>query len=171
MIEPFTFTYTDLIDAKIKAKPIENLKNSITKGAGSVGAVVSEMKLAEYLGGEWTPTYQYDVTYNGYRIENKTKRTTMDNVLSNYEASVATLNTTQKCDIYVFTRINEKLMKGWFCGWVTPKEYYKNAIFHEKGEKDHSNDFTFKQDCYNMKYSKMHSVNTIKNLLPNYRNL
>ncbi|MCK5021139.1 MAG: hypothetical protein KAS32_29280, partial [Candidatus Peribacteraceae bacterium] len=82
-----------------------------------------------------------------------------------FEGSVADFNTEQKTDYYMFVsllRQGQKYIKGFITGFMRKDLFYKTAVFHKKGDRDDSNDFTFTADCYNIPYSKLRQVTNNK---------
>jgi hypothetical protein len=143
------------------AKLIPNLRNSITEGKGTFAGCLGEIALNDFLRSDNDSDsaiigdYQYDIIYKGNKVEVKTKRTTVP-PKSNYEASVTAVNVKQACDFYFFMRADERNWgRVWLCGVVTRQGFKDKSIFHKKGELDPDNNYTFKQDCYNISHSKM----------------
>ena len=110
----------NMIDiARIKAKDMGALRNSLLKGGGNIAGFLGEQIALEYLNGEWTNTYDYDIILqNGMKVDVKTKQTTVT-PLPHYACSVAKLNTKQKCDAYAFVRVTKDFTKGWYLGIIT----------------------------------------------------
>lgn len=102
--------------------------------------------------------YDYDFIYEGMKVDIKTK---LCNYLPKveYELSILKyLKNIQKCDLYVFTRVNSELNKVELLGCISKYRYFKDSIFHKKGEIDTSNNYTFKKDCYNLKLSQLSPI-------------
>ena len=140
--------------AKNKAKEMGTLKNSITSGEGNLAGFIGEFLVAEELGAIVSNTYDYDLTLDGEKIDVKTKRTNYP-PKGHYECSIAAFNIKQKCDRYYFVRVKNDLSKAWLLGSYKKEDYFRDANFHKKGEKDPSNNFTFKADCYNLSISSL----------------
>lgn len=141
--------------AKKRAKELGVLNNSITSGKGNLVGMLGEELIKEKLEGEILNTYDYDIVLeNGYKIEVKTKKTSVA-PLPHFECSVASYNTRQKCDFYAFVRIDVEKKLGWILGFYPKDYFYKDARFHKKGEMDGSNNFRFKADCYNLPIQKL----------------
>ena len=168
-----TFSDDVIAIAQQQADQLGSLNNSIEGGKGNLAGFIGEMMVASYCGvhPSWaesdSPSYQFDIKVphpelSFISFEVKTKRTTTSPD-PHYDASVASCNTTQKCDWYVFTRVlvandGEKriLPRGWILGYMPSYDYYKRARFLKKGDYDPSNGFYVKQDCYNMAYSDLY---------------
>jgi len=165
MFIDFAWENHQLHMAMILAKKLQALNGSITGGAGSLAGTLGEVMAHVYLpGSELKSTKDYDLIYKGFTIDVKTKRTTMNFVKPNYEASIANWNPSQKCDFYLFARVNMALHKGWFLGFLAPDEYYEKAKFLKKGDVDPSNNFTVKADCWNVPYSEMRPTEWLKEI-------
>jgi hypothetical protein len=143
------------------AKLIPELNNSIKKGKGRYAGCLGEIVLNDFFKSRnpkdsvIVGDYQYDIIYKGAKVEVKTKQTTVA-PRSHYDASVTACNVKQQCDFYFFMRIDDKDWKtAWLCGVVAREEFMNRSIFHRKGEVDTSNNYVFKQDCYNIKHSDM----------------
>lgn len=135
--------------ARDKASEMGELKNSITGGDGNIAGFIGEFLVAEMIGATVCNTYDYDLLLDGERIDVKTKRTNYP-PKPHYECSIAAFNTKQKCDCYYFVRVKNDFSKAWILGSYGKEDYFKDAKFYRKGDKDQSNNFTFKADCYNL---------------------
>jgi hypothetical protein len=139
-----------VVKAKHKTMEMGRLNKSILNGAGTLAGFIGEQVALQVMGGEWSNTYDYDIVLdNGQTVDVKTKQTSVP-PLSYYECSVAKLNTKQKCDIYAFVRVKKDLSVAWFLGSKNKAEYFENAVFKKKGDKDGDNNFVVRSDCYNM---------------------
>ena len=139
-----------------KAREMGEINNSITKGDGNIAGFLGEEVANSIIDGDVTNTYDYDIIKDGRKFDIKTKRCTGE-PKSYYDCSVAAFNTRQKCDEYVFVRIENikgKWGRAWILGYYPKDEYFKDARFLKKGQKDGNNNFTVKADCYNMEIIK-----------------
>jgi len=153
-----TITPEMLEKAKAKAAEMGKLNNSIMSGAGNLtGFLGEEIVLASCDRFTEDNTYQYDMLLDGkYKIEIKTKlQTSKYPPQQRYEASITDYNPNQETDYYIFCRVTKDLTLGWICGIISKEAYFNKAVFHAKGDRDESNDFTFKCDCYNIPYYKL----------------
>lgn len=133
-----------------RAKKMGQLKNSITKGKGTVaGFLGEEMVLKTFNNFKLRDTYDSDVYFHHINFEVKTKRCTSA-PLPHFECSIAKYNPNQKAEYYIFCRILENYEKGWILGYIQQEEYIKNSILRRKGEPDGNTGWTFKADCYNL---------------------
>lgn len=133
------------------------LHGSIKEGAsniyGALGEIVTQDFFKQTHIVSYHGTYNYDLIISGYRIEVKTKRTT---VLPkpNYFASISCHNTRQQCHFYFFLRVLENFTKGYLLGYISPHNFYNKAIYKNKGDID-TNGFVFKDNCYNLPISDL----------------
>ena len=145
-----------------KAKQMGKLNNSITKGQGNIAGFIGEEMVFDYINGESMNSYDYDlVLADGRKVDVKTKRTTVK-PRTNYDCSVASFNTKQKCDIYIFCRLLNDMTKGWILGYKDKEEYFNEARFMKKNQIDPANNFRVKADCYNV---AIQDLDPIDNLL------
>lgn len=139
-----------LLAARADAVQMGQLNNSITKGQGNVAGFVGERIAQAVLGGKLDNTYDYDLVLpNGKTVDVKTKQTSVE-PKDYYDCSVAAFNTKQKCDYYAFVRVKNDLSVGWFLGIISKEDYFKQARHLKKGDKDPSNNYTVRADCYNL---------------------
>lgn len=138
-----------------KAREMGKLNNSITKGDGNIAGFLGEEVANSVIGGAVTNTYDYDIVSGDQQLitwDVKTKRCTSP-PKEYYDCSVAAFNTKQKCDRYVFVRIenkNGRWGRAWILGWYDKNQYFKDARFLKKGQIDPDNNFKVKADCYNI---------------------
>ena len=115
---------------------------------------IGEQVALSVLGGSWVNTYDYDITVGEYKVDVKTKQTTVE-PRPFYECSVADFNTKQNCDAYAFVRVLKDYSVAWFLGVLTKQEYFDKAVFLKKGQVDPSNNFTVRADCYNVRIDQL----------------
>lgn len=146
-----------LLRARKKAKELGRLSRSITRGQGNLAGFVGEEIALKVLGGRFDnieKNVNYDIIIpSGKTVDVKTKRTSVK-PKPFYECSINTYYK-QKCDYYAFVRVHNDLHIGWFLGWYPREKYYEDSTHFKKGDKDPSNNFTFKADAYNMEISKL----------------
>jgi len=143
--------------AEAAAKELGSLRNSIEDGDGNFVGLLAEFVFSDVFDAQRRPTYEYDCVRNGVSIDVKTKKRTVP-PKAHYEASIADYNTDQGADVYYFASYNENDGVMSFLGYTPTDMYYEQATFHEEGELDPDNNFTFKADCYNLQYKKMNQV-------------
>ena len=128
------------------------------KGDGNIAGFLGEEVANVVIGGTINNTYDYDlVAQDGTKYDVKTKRCTSP-PKPYYDCSVANFNTKQKCDRYVFVRIenkNKRWGRAWVLGWLTHDDYFKKARKLTKGQKDPSNGFVVRADCHNVAISEL----------------
>jgi len=142
-----------------KAREMGVINNSIMKGDGNIAGFLGEEVANYVLCGIINNTYDYDIVTgnlcgNSQQVtwDVKTKRCTSP-PKPYYDCSVANYNTEQKCDNYIFVRIenkNGRWGRAWVLGWLPHEEYYKKARKLTKGEVDPSNGFIVRADCHNV---------------------
>ena len=141
-----------------KSREMGVIKNSIMKGDGNIAGFLGEEVANVVIGGTINNTYDYDlVAEDGTKYDVKTKRCTSP-PKPYYDCSVANFNTKQKCDRYVFVRIenkNKRWGRAWVLGWLTHDDYFKKARKLTKGQKDPSNGFIVRADCHNVAISEL----------------
>ena len=141
-----------------KSREMGVIKNSIMKGDGNIAGFLGEEVANVVIGGIINNTYDYDlVSEDGIKYDVKTKRCTSP-PKPYYDCSVANFNTKQKCDRYVFVRIenkNKRWGRAWVLGWLTHDNCFKKARKLTKGQKDPSNGFIVRADCHNVAISEL----------------
>tara|TARA_A100001391_G_scaffold204133_1_gene198638 strand:+ start:2043 stop:2519 length:477 start_codon:yes stop_codon:yes gene_type:complete len=142
------------LTAREKAVEVGKLNNSILNGGGNLAGFIGEQIVLSVLGGEWINTYQYDLIINGYKVDVKTKQTSVK-PLPHYECSITEVNSDQECDYYAFTRVKKDFSVGWYLGVMKKNEYFLQAKYLKKGEVDPSNNYTVRATCYNLTIDKL----------------
>ena len=141
-----------------KSREMGVIRNSIMKGDGNIAGFLGEEVANVVIDGTISNTYDYDVvSKSGIKYDVKTKRCTSP-PKPYYDCSVANFNTEQKCDRYVFVRIenkNKRWGKAWVLGWLEHDEYFKKARKLTKGQVDPSNGFVVRADCHNVAISEL----------------
>ena len=94
------------IERAKKLYPFNDLKGSITKGVSNIYGALGEVIIYDLskkngLNVDFTSTYDYDLIIENYKIDVKTKRTTVT-PKPNYLCSISAFNTRQECDFYFF---------------------------------------------------------------------
>jgi len=152
--------------AKEKAEDMGELKNSILKGQGNVTGFLGEEIIKSFLSARSSNTKDYDISYKKKKYDIKTKLTSKE-PLPEYDCSIAAYNTVQKCDGYIFVRIQkdkeDNLVCGWILGWMDKEGYFQNAEYWPKGKIDPSNGYRVKASCYNVKIKDLKNIEELKN--------
>lgn len=148
-----------------KAQEMGSLNNSITKGEGNLAGFIGEEIANKLIKGKIKNTYDYDIV-SDYTYDVKTKRCTSA-PKPYYECSVAAYNIKQRCDRYVFVRvecIDDVCTRAWILGWIDKKEYFDKADRLVKGQVDPRNNFTVKADCFNLRIDQLNSFEKVSNV-------
>lgn len=133
-------------------------EGSITRGGGNYAGIFGELLFVEVFGGERANTYNYDIIYEGVKVDVKTKRRSVAPE-PYYECSIADYNTEQECDYYYFVSVLDNYEHAWMLGCYEKGQYMHDATFHKKGEIDGDNDYMFKADCWNLPISELNEFN------------
>ena len=147
-----------------EASELGALSKSITGGAGNWAGFLGEIVVANYLDVKKANTYEYDlVSKKEKTYDVKTKRC-KSKPLPDYTVSVCALNTNQKCDDYIFVRVDNELTTAWILGYMPKEKFYKKAKFCKKGELDPDSNcnWRFKEDCYNMYIKDLNPISELK---------
>ena len=141
-----------LMRASERAARMGVIANSITGGEGNLAGFVAEETLVQLIPDAFlidgNPNFDI-VIGNDLTFDVKTKRTTVI-PRANYECSIATTSLHQNCDGDVFCRyvVNSNCL--YLCGWIGQQAYFDSSKFLKKGDVVDNNNFTVKQDCYNL---------------------
>lgn len=132
-------------------------------GKGNIVGFLGEIIIHEYFKYcEFVDSYDYDLILCGERVEVKTKTQNVDiEPLPYYECSVASQSLHQEFDYYIFCRIyknNDKFKHGWIIGTISKEDFFKKSRFLKKGEFDDRNNYTVRNDCYNLEYKYLRSL-------------
>jgi len=143
---------------------VGQLNNSITEGVGNLAGTLGELaflKIYQDAYRDKEVTFDYDFLLYGKKWEIKTKNRTVPASLS-FAASISDCNPEQEADYYGFVSVifNKKLDRftgAEMIGYITPEDYFEQAVFCKKGETDPNSaiGWTFKGDCYNVLYRDM----------------
>ena len=158
MIE-INITQTMIDRAIDKSIEMGKLNNSITRGEGNIAGFLGEEIANTIIQGDSKNTYDYDIVKDNITYDVKTKRCT-SKPKPEYDCSVAAFNIKQKCDRYVFVRIENRgeiWSRAWVLGWIEKDEYFKQSRFLKKGDFDPSNNYFVKADCYNLTINQLKS--------------
>jgi hypothetical protein len=118
----------------------KELKDSITNGDGNLAGALGEVVFMDYLSNtgrvaDYVGTHGHDLTFGGYTMEIKTKRSNYA-PKPNHNATVAVTSRHQNPDVYVFAQCLYDYAKLWLCGWMFREDFYEQSIFYEAGEHD-----------------------------------
>ena len=148
------------IDEAQNLYKFKNLKGSITNGQSNIYGALGEVIVYDYFKDKKyniikQNTYDYDLIINGYKVDVKTKKTSVT-PLSHYLCSISDFNTKQKCDYYFFLRVKIDFTKSYLLGYISKKDFYQYSFFKYKGDID-INGFIFKDNCYNIEIEKLNN--------------
>ena len=160
--------HTKLMSEKAQswANDIGRLPNSITNGRGNTAGRLGELALAEHLGVDLADKKDYDMIYNGEKIEVKTKRRTVKPA-EYFDVSVAETSRHQAPDRYVFISIEYASKKNkrynglksiWLCGDILASEFFEKGRFLRKGAEDGNNKFRVLRDMYNLQINQLNQT-------------
>jgi len=160
--------HTKLMSEKAQswANDIGGLPNSITNGRGNTAGRLGELALAEHLGVDLADKKDYDMIYNGEKIEVKTKRRTVKPA-EYFDVSVAETSRHQAPDRYVFISIEYASKKNkrynglksiWLCGDILASEFFEKGRFLRKGAEDGNNKFRVLRDMYNLQINQLNQT-------------
>lgn len=132
----------------------KNAKNSFTKGMSQDYGALAEILIIEYYNipaSNIHGTADYDILYDNKKVDIKAKKVS-SKPLSTYFSSIAHTSFHQKCDEYVFVRVNKNMTKAWICGWISKQDFFTKGQYFCEGEVDPTSvkGFKFKQDCLNV---------------------
>ena len=149
--------------AKKRSKAMGIINNSITGGQGNIAGFLGEEVVNDLINGQIDDQYDYDIIKGDLKIDVKTKRCTSP-PRPFYECSIAKTSDHQRCDLYIFVRIEWHKNKpnewktAWILGSMNRDEYFSQATFLNKGDVDPSNNFKVKADCFNLKISELNEL-------------
>ena len=156
---------TDIMIRNAQEKSIDQgvLRLSFEKGTKNFIGYIGEEIVKSYLQCDSCNTYEYDMVYNGKRIEVKSKQRSVP-PQPHYECSIVSYSVkNQHPDYYVFTSISQLsgIWKGWILGYCSQSYYMNMAVFLKKGQLDPSNGYTVRNDCYNVPISELYDINLL----------
>ena len=136
----------EMIDqASLWANDLGGIKNSITRGDGNFAGRMGELALAKHLGLEVSDRKDYDMIFDGKKIEVKTKRRSVK-PKPDYVVNVAATSEHQRPDIYAFVSLQYAdrdsganytgLEHIWVCGYKDADQFWEECEFWPKGFPD-----------------------------------
>lgn len=138
------------------------LKHSIRGGAGNIYGFIGEIIVRDKYKCKAANTYEYDlISAKGNTIDVKTKATKVK-PQPDFECSIVSYKK-QSCDYYLFARVSNDKTRAWILGYISPEDYFAQAVFRKKGELDPNSSsrfpFYFTADCYNLPINKLKELN------------
>ena len=162
-MESLKFNHKMIGQATLWAHDIGSIKNSITRGRGNYAGRLGELALAKHLGVEVEDSKDYDIIYEGKKIEVKTKRRAVK-PQPDYTVNIAATSLHQKPDTYAFLSLEyldrdsaghySDLLNVWLCGYKDANQFFEEAEFWPKGTPDPPS-FKTHRDMYVMKIGEL----------------
>ena len=162
-MESLKFNHKMIGQATLWAHDIGSIKNSITRGRGNYAGRLGELALAKHLGVEVEDSKDYDIIYEGKKIEVKTKRRAVK-PQPDYTVNIAATSLHQKPDTYAFLSLEyldrdsagnySDLLNVWLCGYKDADKFFEEAEFWPKGTPDPPS-FKTHRDMYVMKIGEL----------------
>lgn len=147
-------THTQLEKAQVLADELGTLPNSITNGEGNIIGCIGEVVVSQYFGVPLENTYDYDFVWKGYRMDVKSKRTSVF-PQPHYQCDISTVNNHQECDAYVFARIDMSKDILYLLGYLPKDDFYNRASYVPKGSVCSTNGLIFKHNNYSVSISEL----------------
>lgn len=150
---------------KIPKEKRENGYNSKSCHSGDflLHSILSEYVVSEFLGkdAKVKNTNDYDIVCNYDKIDVKTKPNSDKPPQSYWNASIPAYQLSfQKCDGYVFVRINRDLTKLWITGIISKEDFKKHSRYAKAGSKDGK--WVWPANSYYIKLNKLHPISLYK---------
>lgn len=138
-------------------------KHSIREGSsGKLVGAIGEIIAYDYFGYlgldiAWSGDdfKDYDISVNRFRVEVKTGETTVQ-PKPHYNCIVAATSMHQKCDAYVFLRVDQANYTAYILGYIRKSEFEKNSTFVKEGTIEGK--FVFKADSYIIQINKLNKL-------------
>ena len=140
-------TDIDLMVAERRSLEMGVLASSRQQGKGNLAGFVGEALIERYTSGTLVESFDHDIIVGGLKIDVKTKSCS-STPRAHYLCSVMSYQMKNRCDGYVFTRVNIAARKGWLLGYITKESLLSCGFFAQKGSPD--GNFSFTEDCWNI---------------------
>lgn len=163
-----------IIVAKQQASDMGVLNGSFRKGSGNIIGFIGELLICQYANVQQVDRnsdciYDYDLVIKNIKCDVKSKEvTTWPNI--NYECSIEKFNTSQQCDIYIFTRIMRDFSSAWILGWIPKITYFNKCYFVSKGFIDPKNNKRIPSDRYNILIEQLQPAKMLFKKTKNFKN-
>jgi hypothetical protein len=147
----------EFVQAEREGKELGVLRKSMMKGTRNVTGMLGEIVTARMLEAQRIRANRhFDLKFGRLVLDVKSKTHGMDVVIpTQHEATIFAYNTTQRCDAYVFTRINLTTEKAWIVGWMWHDEYFKGARQIKRGDRDPTNGQIAPANAFNRYYAEL----------------
>ena len=134
---------------------------TVNRQAGCIG----ELACALYLDRKLQHDYEYDIVYNGFKIDVKTMKHGHD-PQQNWVCRLPITGHMQQCDIYVFASVKHKndtfAPYVHLCGWAF-KDEVRNWPTVKKGDPwPEAEGKTEKSDAYKSTYASLHKMEALR---------
>lgn len=118
-------------------------KRSYRKGSVLYDSKICEFAVADHYNLKIVDSFDYDfVSFSGKKIDLKTKPKSNCPPQPSWNVCVPSYQfDKQKCDWYIFARINKDLDKIWVVGYIDKITFGEKATFVKKGELDPDSSF------------------------------
>ncbi len=158
IIVPVTKKMND--EAEQRALSLGALTGSIRHGMGNRVGYIGQIAVRDAIEGmKELDTHDFDLVYDGTTpIEVKTKDRTV-RPKPYYECSVAEMNHSQNASFYVFVSVfrhETEYKLAFILGYMQTSDYLQAAKHMKIGDKDPSNNFTVRANCYNLPIQALH---------------
>lgn len=97
---------------------------------------------------------QADFVLDDLRVDVKCKKRNFK-PLDYYEVSVLDYQKDFDVDFYYFFSYNAKTQVLYQLGYISKEDYFKKAVFMQRGQIDTSNNYEVKEDCWNLKINQL----------------
>lgn len=144
------------------SKEMGKIKNSILDGEGNMYGFLGELIVSKYLNIPTSNSYDYDliIPSTGIKADIKTKISDFF-PKPDYDCPISAFNTRQKCDVYIFCRVNKKMEGGLILGYLPKEEYYEKAVKTLKGGFLHGSTRPAKADYYSVFIKELRNVDDL----------
>lgn len=111
---------------------------SLNEDGNRIAGKYGELVFHEVFGGTIEDDYDYDILYDGMKVDVKTSQRTAPAVWHN-RAVIPAEKYEQDCDVYYWISVfgvdsEDPFGKAWLCGWMEPEEFFEKCRFTKKGD-------------------------------------
>ena len=142
----------------------EKLKGSVMNGASNIYGALGEIIYLDFLTSKGfkivdESTYDYDFICNGFKIDIKSSKLNKVNekyINTNIECRL--INHNQNAHFYFFCKISEDFRSAYLLGYISKKEFIKQAIFTCNGQASVRGDnFNYRGDGWHIYHKDLNS--------------
>lgn len=164
---------SDMIEnAQKSAHQMGSLKNSIeglrSNLVGFLGeeCFVKHYRTKKLCSFSRVNNYDFDFLLNGYRVEIKTKETSVI-PRNDFTVNINSFNPHQEkqlVDFYFFVYLQNQngfFTTGFMVGYISKKEFLEKSVLKIAGESDGANAFKFKYDCLCLKINQLNKLKEV----------